>query len=166
MAAVLETQASVIESARLEPFDETQVMAAIRGLQKAQFELNGLSPEEEAIRQLERQAFQQMTSPWMLEFIRFDPSRAFERIKVPILAINGTLDVQVWHEQNLPAIEAAVKAGGGEVEIAQFEGLNHLLQPTTTGAVEEYAIIDITMDEAPMEKIAEFILRVPAADKR
>ena len=166
MAAVLENQASVIESARLEPFDETQVMAAIRGLQKAQFELNGLSPEEEAIRQLERQAFQQMTSPWMLEFIRFDPSRAFERIKVPILAINGTLDVQVWHEQNLPAIEAAVKAGGGEVEIAQFEGLNHLLQPTTTGAVEEYAIIDITMDEAPMEKIAEFILRVPAADKR
>ena len=166
MAAVLENQAKLLDSVRLEEFDETQVMAAIRGLQEAQFELNGFSPEEEAIRQLERQAFQQMTSPWMLEFIRFDPSRAFERIKVPILAINGTLDVQVWHEQNLPAIEAAVKAGGGEVEIAEFEGLNHLLQPTTTGAVEEYAIIDITMDEAPMEKIAEFILRVPAAVKR
>ncbi|MCP4012189.1 MAG: alpha/beta fold hydrolase, partial [Phycisphaeraceae bacterium] len=166
MAAVLENQAKLLDSVRLEEFDETQVMAAIRGLQEAQFELNGFSPEEEAIRQLERQAFQQMTSPWMLEFIRFDPSRAFERIKVPILAINGTLDVQVWHEQNLPAIEAAVKAGGGEVEIAEFEGLNHLLQPSTTGAVEEYAIIDITMDEAPMEKIAEFILRVPAAVKR
>ena len=102
----------------------------------------------------------------MLEFIRFNPSRAFERIKVPILALNGTLDVQVWHEQNLPAIEAAVKAGGGRVEIARFEGLNHLFQPAKTGSIDEYAVIEITMDEGPMDRIADFILQVPADVKR
>lgn len=162
MAAVLEAQAQLIESVRSEPINETEVMTWVRSLQEAQFELNGISPDVETVRLLEQQSFEQLTSPWMLEFIRFDPSRAFERIKVPILAINGTLDVQVWHEQNLPAIEAAVKAGGGRVEIARFEGLNHLLQPAKTGSIDEYAIIEITMDEAPMARIAEFIQRIPS----
>jgi fermentation-respiration switch protein FrsA (DUF1100 family) len=166
MVAVLERQARLIESVRSAPIDEAQVMSRIRALQEAQFELNGISPDEEMISQLDQQSFQQITSPWMLEFIRFDPSRAFERIKVPILAINGTLDVQVWHEQNLPAIEAAVKAGGGRVEIARFEGLNHLLQPAKTGSIDEYGIIDITMDEGPMDRIADFIKQVPPATTR
>ncbi len=166
MVAVLERQARLIESVRSAPIDEAQVMSRIRALQEAQFELNGISLDDQTIRQLEQQSFEQLTSPWMLEFIRFNPSRAFERIKVPILALNGTLDVQVWHEQNLPAIEAAVKAGGGRVEIARFEGLNHLFQPAKTGSIDEYAVIEITMDEGPMDRIADFILQVPADVKR
>ena len=103
----------------------------------------------------------QMSSPWMKNFIRFDPATAWRRVKVPVLAVNGTLDLQVWHDLNLPAIEKAVREGGGVVEVVRFEGMNHMLQPATTGAPDEYGIIDITMDETAMVKIGDWILATP-----
>ena len=98
-----------------------------------------------------------MTSPWMVNFIRFDPVTAWRRVGVPVLAINGTLDTQVAADINLPAIEKAVRIGGGSVESLRLEGLNHMLQPATTGGPDEYGAIETTMDEAAMAIIADFI---------
>ena len=56
-------------------------------------------------------------SPWMAFFLTYDPRLALAKIRCPVLAVNGTLDLQVWHEQNLPAIEKAVKEGIGRVTI-------------------------------------------------
>ena len=106
----------------------------------------------------------EMMSPWMQAFIRFDPAEAFARVGVPVLAVNGTLDLQVWHDLNLPAIEKAVRDGGGSVEIVRFADLNHMLQPAKTGGIEEYASIDITMAEDALKTIADWIgARAPVA---
>ena len=67
------------------------------------------------------------------------------------------MDLQVWHDLNLPAIEAAVRGGGGSVEIVRFENLNHMLQPAKTGGIDEYGVIDITMAEDAMKTIADWI---------
>ena len=84
-------------------------------------------------------------------------------MKVPVLAVNGTLDLQVWHDLNLPAIENAVREGGGQVEVVRFEGMNHMLQPATIGTPEEYGIIDTTMDEKAITLIGDWILLTPRA---
>jgi hypothetical protein len=99
----------------------------------------------------------QVTSPWMQYFITYDPRPALGRVRCPVLALNGMLDLQVYHDQNLPEIEKAITQGGGDVTIRRYEGLNHLFQPATTGAVSEYGTIETTFDEAVLRDIVEWI---------
>ena len=85
-------------------------------------------------------AVQALTSPWFRFFLTYDPAPALRAVKIPTLALNGEKDLQVPFEQNLPAIEAALKAGGNtDVTVRSFPNLNHLFQTSTTGAPAEYA---------------------------
>ena len=47
--------------------------------------------------------------PWIRYFVNYDPRPALRKVKVPVLALNGTLDLQVIPDQNLPEIEKALK---------------------------------------------------------
>ncbi len=76
-----------------------------------------------------------------------DRDRALMRVKCPVFALNGTVDLQVYHDQNLPAIEKAITSGGGDVTVRRYDGLSHLFQPAETGAMSEYATIETTSDE-------------------
>ena len=78
-------------------------------------------------------------------------------MKCPVLALNGTLDLQVWHDQNLDAIERVITDAGGDITIIRYEGLNHLFQPATTGSVGEYAQIETTIDEHVLQDIVKWI---------
>ncbi|MCP4835059.1 MAG: alpha/beta hydrolase [Phycisphaera sp.] len=164
--AVIETisraQKRLVTVVRGEPIDEVALLEAIRGLHSAQEKLQPEPFTDDIRARLEEAAMAQMTSPWMTTFIRFDPATAWRGVEVPVLAINGTLDTQVAADINLPAIEEAVRAGGGSIEIVRLEGLNHMLQPATTGGPDEYGAIKTTMDEAAMAIIADFILEAPA----
>jgi fermentation-respiration switch protein FrsA (DUF1100 family) len=93
----------------------------------------------------------------MRYFITYDPRPALARVRCPVLALNGMLDLQVWHEQNLPEIEKAVRGAGGDVTVRRYEGLNHMFQPATTGAISEYGAIETTFDEAVLADMAEWI---------
>ncbi|MBQ5393756.1 MAG: hypothetical protein IIU62_01815 [Alistipes sp.] len=66
-------------------------------------------------------------------------------------AANGTKDIQVDAEENLRLLEALEQE---HITTRRFEGLNHLFQPCTTGAVEEYGQIETTLSE---EVITELI---------
>ena len=99
------------------------------------------------------------TDPWTDAFFRYDPATALKRVKCPVLALNGTLDLQVSAEANLPAIEAALKAGHNPpAKFVALKGLNHLFQPAKTGGIEEYGSIEITFDEAALKLIADWVL--------
>ena len=72
--------------------------------------------------------------------------------------MNGTLDLQVPYQQNVSAIEAALKrAGNKDFEVVPMPGLNHLFQTAKTGAPSEYAAIEETVSPAALERIATFI---------
>ncbi len=102
-----------------------------------------------------------LTSPWMAAFLAFDPVTALKRVKCPVLALNGTLDLQVAADENLPAIEAALKAGHNPpAKFVALPGLNHLFQPAKTGGIDEYPQIETTFDVAAMKLIAEWVLQV------
>jgi len=105
-------------------------------------------------------AVRQYTSPWFRYFLSYDPAPMLERVKVPVLAINGTLDLQVPWEVNLSAIGAALERGGNpDYTTMELEGLNHLFQTATTGAPTEYAQIEETIAPVALETMSDWILK-------
>ena len=95
----------------------------------------------------------------MLYFIKYDPAVALEKVKCPVLAINGDKDLQVPSKVNLPAIEKALKKGGNkQITIKEFPGLNHLFQECKTGSPGEYAGIDQTFSPVALDAVAKWIL--------
>lgn len=103
-------------------------------------------------------AVNQFTNPWFQYFLRFDPDAYLSKTKVPVLAINGTLDVQVTAKENLEGIRKSLtKAKNKKFEVLDFNGLNHLLQTAKTGSVNEYSEIEETIAPEVLEKIADWI---------
>jgi len=101
-----------------------------------------------------------MRSPWYLYFLAYDPRPTLERVKCPVLALNGSKDSQVSPELNLPAIEAALKKGGNRDATVQIvPGVNHLFQNAKTGAVSEYREIEETMSPKVLETTAAWIAK-------
>ncbi len=100
-----------------------------------------------------------VASPWFREFMTMDPKPALEKTRCPVLVLGGDLDLQVVAEQNVPAIEAALKAGGNaRVDTQVFEGLNHMLQPAKTGTPDEYGQIETTIDEKALAKLESWVV--------
>lgn len=100
----------------------------------------------------------QLLDPWMYSFIRFSPEEVIRQVRVPVLAINGTKDLQVIASQNLPAIGKALQqAGNSQVTLLEMEGLNHLGQHCQSGHPQEYAMIEETIAPEILEAILEFL---------
>ena len=118
-------------------------------------------PEDLQRRQAEVAAsLRQLTNPWFRYFLRYDPEPALRGTRVPVLALNGSLDLQVPADENLSGIERALRAAGNpDVTVEKLPGLNHLFQPATTGAPSEYGEIEQTMDPAVLERITSWILQ-------
>ena len=101
----------------------------------------------------------QVISPWFRFFLTYDPIPAMMKVKCPVLAINGELDLQVPPKENLGAIEQALKASGNtKYTIKEFPKLNHLFQTAETGSPIEYAKIEETMSPEVLKFIGDWIL--------
>lgn len=110
-------------------------------------------PEEQYAKQ-----FATMTTPWFRYFLTYDPTTSLEKVKIPVLALNGTKDLQVWAPQNLPAIEKALKkAGNKKYIIKELPNLNHLFQEAGTGSAAEYPIIQQTLSPLLLDEITTFL---------
>lgn len=119
----------------------------------------------------ERRAFAPMESnikalmpmyrlPWFRYFISFDPAPVLRKVKVPVLALNGELDLQVGWKENLDLIAAALKEGGNkDYTIKSFPTLNHLFQTSKTGSISEYGQIEETISPEVLKTIADWIIR-------
>jgi len=102
----------------------------------------------------------QTLSPWMLAFIRYNPAAMLEKVKCPVLAINGDKDMQVPSKVNIPAIENALKKGGNKLSTCQeLPGLNHLFQECKTGLPKEYVEIEQTIAPIALETMTNWILK-------
>jgi len=115
---------------------------------------NGLTKEEFISIQVN-----QISNPWMQYFIKFNPATVLEKVKCPVLAMNGEKDLQVPSNENLTAIKNALKIGGNEnVTIKEFPRLNHLFQECKTGLPNEYAKIEQTFSPIVLTEISNWIL--------
>lgn len=100
----------------------------------------------------------QMANPWMKYFMEYDPSVSLEKVRCPVLALNGEKDLQVPPKQNLEPIKNSLKKGkNNNVTIKELPGLNHLFQESKTGAPTEYASIEQTISPIALGEILNWI---------
>lgn len=102
-----------------------------------------------------------ITSTWFEYFLKFNPDLYWSKIKIPVLALNGSLDVQVKATENLAGIQASLaKAGNKKATIKELSGLNHLFQEAKTGAATEYATIEQTISPILLNEMSNWILGI------
>lgn len=98
----------------------------------------------------------QTTTPWTRYFLGYDPVNFVPQIGIPILALNGELDLQVPAPENLAGLRAML-ANHPDATITELEGLNHMFQHAKTGAMGEYNDIEETFSPEAMEIITDWI---------
>lgn len=110
----------------------------------------GATPEQKPL------VIQALSASWMRALLAHDPAGPLSKVRVPVLALNGSLDMQVPAKENLEAIADALSENA-DATTTELPGLNHLFQPATTGALSEYAQIETTFDPATIDIIAQWI---------
>ncbi|MBI1213555.1 MAG: alpha/beta fold hydrolase, partial [Alphaproteobacteria bacterium] len=101
---------------------------------------------------------QQMTSPWMREFLRLDPKPYLNKITVPVLALAGSLDRQVAPDANLAALKAGL-THSRDVTTLEIDGLNHFFQHAKTGAFTEVVEIPETFSPGALQTMTAWLKR-------
>jgi uncharacterized protein len=100
----------------------------------------------------------QIANPWMQYFLKYDPAPTLEKVKCPVLALNGEKDLQVPPKVNLEEIKKAlIKGGNKRVTTIELPNLNHLFQECKTGSPDEYAAIEQTFSPTAMIEILKWV---------
>ena len=115
-------------------------------------------PNEMTQEQYIQFALSQYTTIWTKYFIKLDPSIALKKVTCPVLAINGSKDLQVPSRENLEIIKnSLIKGKNKQITITEIPNLNHLFQETTTGAVSEYEKNEETFSPIGLKEILVFL---------
>jgi pimeloyl-ACP methyl ester carboxylesterase len=101
------------------------------------------------------QKLMELNRPWYKYFIDHDPAKFLKEVNIPILAINGSKDIQV-SPQNLEYIREAT-SHNNQVTINEYPGMNHLFQKCTSCMMSEYSEIEITISPIVLEDMSKWI---------
>jgi pimeloyl-ACP methyl ester carboxylesterase len=101
-------------------------------------------------------------SRWFRFVLDYDPAPALGRVECPVLALYGSLDLQVPADLNEPAMEAAL-ARNRYRRVVTIPGLNHLLQNAATGSPLEYAQIEETVAPQALEVVGGWLATIPGS---
>ena len=98
---------------------------------------------------------QQLCSPWFFTLFHLNPKDYITQLHCPIFAINGEKDLQVEAETNQLLMRQYLPK---DQKFSEYKvpNANHLLQPCTSGAPDEYGKIETTILPEVLQKIAEF----------
>jgi pimeloyl-ACP methyl ester carboxylesterase len=108
---------------------------------------------------------QDATRPWERYFLAYDPAPTLAHLTVPVLVLNGSLDLQVPASENLAAAREALRHNAGAT-ILELPGINHLLQDAKTGAPNEYNDIEETMSPTALKTITAWVSKhAPASSQ-
>lgn len=92
------------------------------------------------------------------DFVLSEPQQALRDVAVPTLAVYARQDVQVPAAQNEGPMRAALRLAGVEdATVVTVPGLNHLLQPASSGGLEEYAQIRTTVAPEALELLTDWL---------
>jgi pimeloyl-ACP methyl ester carboxylesterase len=105
------------------------------------------------------------TTPWERYFLAYDPAPTLSRLTVPVLVLNGSLDVQVPAKENLAAAHEALR-NNSDATVIELPRMNHLLQDAKTGAPNEYNDIDETMSPVAIKIITGWLSSYALAPHR
>ena len=93
---------------------------------------------------------------WMTWFLGYHPAEAIKRITCPVMALNGTLDLQVLYQDNLPVVRDNLAPNPKHL-IKEYDSLNHLFQHCTPQTALSYGQIEETISEEVLKDMANWI---------
>jgi len=99
--------------------------------------------------------FRESVQPYIISWMRYNPAEEIKRLRIPVLLINGTKDLQV---QVLDA--ELLKKGKPDAKLEIITDMNHLLKEIKTDEKENTASYsNATLPVMPIviDKIAEFV---------
>lgn len=121
--------------------------------------LKSLGATDENISKFIDNETETVLKPWNIYFYTHNPAEEFEKLKIPVLSLNGSKDTQVDATVNQNAIRQALIKGKNEnYKIVELENLNHLFQECETGKVDEYGKIEQTFSPIALNEISKWIL--------
>ena len=101
----------------------------------------------------------QLQAPYLKYFIALDARPLLGSITCPVLAVNGTKDMQVEAQSNLSALRSGLPSQPFN-KIETVEGVNHLFQHCQTGSTAEYRDIEDTFAPEVLEMLIEWLIRL------
>jgi len=123
--------------------------------------LKSLGATDQNIEAFIKKETETVLKPWNHYFFNYDPSDEFEKLKIPVLSLNGNKDIQVDATINQNAIKnALIKGNNKNYEIVALENLNHLFQECATGDINEYKDIEQTMSPMALKEISDWIIEI------
>lgn len=98
---------------------------------------------------------------WYSYFFKIKPREYWAQVQCPVLAINGSEDIQVTAVDNIRAIKNALdQSTNSQVTTHIFEGLNHLFQRCSTCQVSEYGTLTMTIEPEVLELMSDWIMNL------
>jgi len=122
--------------------------------------LTNLSVPEKNINAFIGNQVKASTKPWNRYFLSYNPADEFEKLKIPVLSLNGSKDTQVDAKINQTGIKTALEKGKNkDYKIVELENLNHFFQECDTGKMNEYRKIEQTFSPVALKEIANWVLK-------
>ena len=100
--------------------------------------------------------FRPSVQPYLISWFRYDPAQQVSKVKMPVLIVQGTTDVQVGIED-----AQRLKAADTAAQLALITGMNHILRdaPAERAAnLATYAKPSLPLNAELVSTIANFIL--------
>lgn len=134
--------------------------------------LNKLIPSERQIAEtyygpLEAQV-QFFNSAWFRYNLIYEPATTLKKIQIPVLALNGELDLVVSPQQNLALIDKILReTKHKDYVVMTLPSLNHAFQTCQTGSITECSKIEETTSPKVLSIMSEWILdKITLSSKR
>ena len=103
--------------------------------------------------------FRPSIQPYMISWLRYDPTREITKLRVPVLIMQGTTDVQVG-----PGDAKALADANPAAKLVMVDGMNHVLKMVPkdpSQQVSSYSDPSLPIASDVMNKIVEFVGKVP-----
>jgi alpha-beta hydrolase superfamily lysophospholipase len=78
--------------------------------------------------------FRPSVQPYMISWIKYNPSKEISKLKIPVLIIQGTTDLQVSAEH-----AKLLQAGKPAAKLKIFENMNHILKESSSNPIDNQA---------------------------
>lgn len=101
----------------------------------------------------------QLNMPYLKHFVTLDVRPLLGVISCPVLAMNGTKDMQVEAESNLGALRSGLPDNPCN-KFETVEGVNHMFQHCQTGMTNEYRDIEETFAPEVLEKLVDWLSKL------
>ncbi len=136
--------------------EEPDRAKATERLNQLAAETKAKSPELAAM--LQKQAGS-MILPEFRSLLAYNAAETLPKVRCPVLAIDGSKDLQVAAAENLAGIATALAAGQNpDFAVQELPGLNHLFQTAKTGSPAEYSVTEETISPRALVVVRDWLL--------